>query len=103
MSVTMRIIQQYDIRHEKEFLALEKQFAELERKHADFPKGRRKKPLAADEPCNTLIWECEFPDLNAAHKTLDFFQGDARHEELYAKQLPYFVETRIEFLENLDF
>ena len=103
MSVTMRIIQQYDIRHEKEFMALERQFAELERKHADFPKGRRKKPLAAGEPCNTLIWECEFPDLNAAHRVLDFFQGDSRHEKLFAQQLPFFLQTRIEFLENLDF
>jgi hypothetical protein len=103
MSVTMRIVQQYDIRNEKEFMALERQFAELERTHADFPKGRRRKPIAAFEPCNTLIWECEFPDLDAAHKTLDFFKGDASHEALYARQLPYFVKTRIEFLENLDF
>jgi hypothetical protein len=103
MSVTIRIIQQYDIRNEKEFIALERQFAELERTHADFPKGRRKKPIAAIEPCNTLIWECEFPDLDAAYKTLDFFKWDANHEELYKQQLPFFVMTHIEFLENLDF
>jgi len=103
MSVTMRIIQEYDLRHEQEFLALERQFAELERGHADFPRGRREKPIAASEPCNTLVWECEFPDLAAASQTLDFFKGNADHEALFARQLPYFVKTRIEFLENLDF
>lgn len=30
MSVTMRIIQQFDVQHEKEFTALERKFAELE-------------------------------------------------------------------------
>ena len=30
MSVTMRIMQQFDVRHEAEFMALERKFAELE-------------------------------------------------------------------------
>ena len=101
MSIRMRIIQRYDITKEKEFLALERQFMELERRRPDFPKGVRLKPLAATEPTNTLIWEGTFPTLDAAKRVLEFFSGDAEHEALFARQLPLFVEQRIEFYEVL--
>ena len=101
MSVTMRIVQQYEFRHEKEFLALEKMFAQLEAARPDLPKGKRMKPLSADEPCNSLVWQAEFPDLNAAHKALQAFAGDPTHEELLARQSPFFVQMKIEFYENL--
>ena len=54
MSVTMRIIQQYDIRNEQAFLDLERKFAALEAARPDYPKGRRMKPLAGSMPTNTL-------------------------------------------------
>ncbi len=101
MAVRLRLIQRYDITREKEFLDLERQFMELERRRPDFPKGIRLKPLAAGEPTNTMIWEGTFPTLEAARRVLDFFSGDAEHEALFAKQLPLFVEQRIEFLETL--
>jgi hypothetical protein len=103
MSVTMRIVQIFDIRHEQEFLQLEQQFAKLEAARPDYPKGRRMQPIAADEPCHTLIWECEFSDLEAARKTLDFFAGDSAHEALIVKQLPFFKEMRVEFYKNLEY
>lgn len=103
MSVTMRIMQQFDATAENEFMRLEKKFAELESKRPDFPKGKRMQPIAASEPCNTLIWQCEFPDIKAAYETLDFFNGDASHEELLKDQLPFFKQVRIEFYKNLDF
>lgn len=103
MSVTMRIIQQFDVRCEKEFMALEKQFARLETERSDYPNGRRMKPIAAGEPCNTLVWECEFSNLDAARQALDFFAGDPAHEKLYAEQVPYFQQVKIEFYENLEF
>lgn len=103
MSVTMRLIQHFDIRHEREFMALERQFAELEATRPDYPKARRKQPIAAGEPVNTLVWECDFPDLETARKALDFFHGDAAHEELFARQVLFFQDMRIEFYENLDF
>ncbi len=103
MAVVMRIIQNFDATKEEEFLALESQFAELEARRGDYPKGTRLQPIAAHEPCNTLVWECEFPDIQSAHDALDFFHGDAAHEELLSRQLPYFRDVRIEFYRKLDY
>ena len=102
MSITMRIIQRFDADREKEFMELERRFAELEKQRSDYPNGRRLQPIAAGEPNNTLIWECEFPDLNAAHAALDFFEGDPSHEKLFRKQSPLFEQVRIEFYRNLE-
>jgi hypothetical protein len=98
----MRILQQFDPAHEKEFMALERKFAELESARADYPKGRRLQPLASPDPRNTLIWECDFPDLESARAVLCFFAGDAAHEELAARQKRYFKQVRIEFLDMLE-
>ena len=103
MSITMRIVQQFDATKEKEFMDLEKKFAELEASRADYPKGKRLQPVSGSEPCNSLIWQCEFPDIESAYKTLDFFSGDASHEKLLAQQLPFFKQVKIEFYKNLDF
>lgn len=102
MSLVMRIVQRYDITREAEWMDLERQFAALERARPDYPKGRRLKPLASHEPCNTLVWEAEFPTLDAAHAALAFFAGDAAHEALLEKARPLFEQVRIEFLEKLD-
>jgi len=99
----MRIIQRFDAAREKDFMALERKFAELEAARPDYPKGRRLQPLAAVEPCNTLIWEAEFSDLESAYRTLDFFAGDPEHDALLKDQQPLFEQVRIEFLRNLDF
>ena len=103
MNATLRIIQRFDAAHERDFMTLEKQFAELEAARPDYPKGRRLQPISAGEPCNTLIWECDFPDLNSAYKVLDFFAGDPAHEALLQKQLPFFEQVRIEFYRKLEF
>ena len=103
MSVTMRIMQQFDPAHERQFMELEKKFAALEAARPDYPKGRRMKPIAAGQPCNTLIWQCEFPDLNTAKQALSFFEGDSDHESLFVQQVPFFKQVKIEFYENLDY
>lgn len=103
MSIVMRIVQTFDAAKEKEFMDLEKKFAELEAARPDYPKGSRLQPISAHEPCNTLIWEYEFPDLQAAYKTLDFFSGDKSHEELLEKQIVYFKQAKIEFYKKLKF
>jgi len=103
MSITMRIMQRFDPTKEKEFMDLEKKFSELESDRPDYPKGKRMQPVSAGEPCNTLIWQCDFPDIQTAYKVLDFFSGDAAHEALFKKQLPYFKDVKIEFYKNLDF
>jgi len=101
MSVIMRIIQKYDIRHEKEFLKLEERFLKLEKKKKDFPRAVRLKPISGGESTNTLIWECKFKNLVEARESLDYFHGDAEHEELSTKQTPYLLEQKIEFYEHL--
>jgi hypothetical protein len=103
MSVTMRILQQFDVRHEADFMALERKFAELERRRPDYPKGRRLQPISAGMPNNTFIWECEFPDLETARAALDFFHGNDEHEELFEQQVEFFEQVRIEFYQNLDY
>lgn len=102
MSITMRIMQQFDATKEGEFMMLERKFAELERNRSDFPKGKRLQPISASEPCNTLIWQCEFPTIQDAYQVLEFFNGDASHEELLKVQLPFFRQVKIEFYKNLD-
>jgi hypothetical protein len=103
MSVTMRIVQRFDAGREREFMQLEQRFAALEASRPDYPKGKRLQPLAGIEPCNTLIWEAEFADLEAARRALDFFAGDSAHEELLRQQAPLFQQVRVEFYRNLDF
>jgi len=103
MSITMRIMQQFDPTHENEFMELEKKFAELERARPDYPKGTRMQPISAAEPCNTLIWQNVFPDIESAYRVLDFFSGDKSHEALLKKQLPFFRNVKIEFYKNLDY
>lgn len=73
LKIRMRIIQRFDTTKEKEFLKFEKLFADLETSRPDYPKGKRLLPISASEPCNTLIWECDFPDIETAYETLDFF------------------------------
>jgi hypothetical protein len=103
MGIIMRIIQQFDPAHEQEFMDLEKKFDELERSRSDFPKGKRMQPVAAKEPNNTLIWQHEFPDMQSAHKILDFFNGDEGHEMLFRKQVLFMKQVRVEFYKVLDF
>ena len=103
MGVVMRIIQQFDPAHDNEFMKLEKKFAELEKKRPDYPKGKRMQPISAGEPLNTLIWQYEFPDIETAYKTLDFFTGDEGHEELFRQQVIYMKQINIEFYKTLDF
>lgn len=103
MGIIMRIIQQFDPAHEQEFMNLEKKFDELERNRPDFPKGTRMQPVAAGEPINTLIWQHEFPDIQSAYKTLDFFDGDEEHEILFRKQVPFMKQVRVEFYKVLVF
>jgi hypothetical protein len=104
VSVTVRVIQRFEFVHEKEFMELERKFAELEARRPDFPKGgRRMQPIAGGEWKNTLIWECEFPSLNAAQDFLDFCATDDQHDELFKRQQPFFETVKVEFYRNLEF
>jgi hypothetical protein len=48
-------------------MTLEKKFAALEKGRTDFPKGRRLQPVSGGAT-NTLVWQCEFPDMDAVIK-----------------------------------
>ena len=97
MSITLRIVQQFDPVHEAEFMALEKKFAELEAARPDYPKGARMQPISASEPCNTLIWQHEFPDVQSAYEVLDFFSGDEAHEALFENSYPILSKPKSNF------
>ena len=103
MGIVMRIIQQFDPGNENEFMALEQKFDELEKKRPDYPKGKRMQPISANEPVNTLIWQYEFPDIETAYKTLNFFSGDEGHEMLFRQQVEFIKKVKIEFYKTLDF
>jgi len=59
-------------------------------------------PISVREPVNTLIWQCEFPDIETAYKTLNFFNDDEGHEWLFRQQVPYMKEIRTEFYKTND-
>jgi len=103
MGIVMRIIQQFDPAREDEFMALERKFDELEKERTDFPKGKRMQPVSSAEPVNTLIWQCEFPDIETAFISLNFFEGDEAHDELYRQQVELMKSIRIEFYKTLEF
>lgn len=103
MSITMRIVQRFQAGREHDFMRLEREFAQLEGSRPGWPRGRRLQPISALEPCNTLIWESDFPDLQSAQAALELFSGDNAHESLAAEQSPLFEQVRVEFYRNLDF
>lgn len=103
MSITMRLIQQFDAPNEAEFMRIERKFAEMEARRPDYPKGKRLQPISGGLPSNTFIWECVFPDIQSAHDSMSFFHGDDEHEELFARQGPLIRDVRIEFYQNLEF
>jgi hypothetical protein len=103
MGIVLRIIQQFDPARENEFMSLEKKFYELEMKRPDFPKGRRMQPVSSSEPVNTLIWQCDFPDIESAFLALSFFEGDEEHDKLFRQQVEMMKSIRIEFYKTLDF
>ena len=100
MLVILRIQQRFSVRHEQEFLELERRFIELEKNDPRYPQGRRSRPLAGSLPVHTLIWEAEFPSLEAAREALRFMGADPAHEELLARQVPFIEDVKIEYYET---
>ena len=103
MAYVLRFVQRFRPADERAFMALERQFAALERRGRGLPKGRRSRPYAGREPAHTLIWECEFPSLEAVQQALGRLASDPDHERLLRRQLPYFQEAWTEIDEVLDF
>jgi hypothetical protein len=102
MPYVLRFVQRFRAADERAFLAFEAKFAALERRHRDFPKGRRLRPYAGREPSHTLVWECEFPTLEAAQRGLDRIASSPEHARLLKRQVPYFLEAYTEIYEVLE-
>lgn len=103
MPYVLRFVQRYRAAERGRFMELEAKFAQLERNRPDFPKGRRSQPCSGREPCNTLIWECEFPTLEEAHAALAKIEADPEHDELFARQVAFFEDAWTEIYELLEF
>jgi hypothetical protein len=102
MAYLLRFVQRFRPADEAAFLSLEAEFAALERRHRDFPRGRRLRPYAGRESAHTLIWECEFPSLEAAQRGLERITSSREHARLLKKQIPYFLEAWTEIYEVLE-
>lgn len=96
MSYKLRFVQEFKQESAREFLAIEKQFENFERDYPGAPKGKRYLAYAGRDASNTLIWECDFPTLEAVYKAQDFLLTDSRHEELFEEQSVYIIKTYTE-------
>jgi hypothetical protein len=102
MSYKLRFVQTFKQDNAKEYLTLEKRFEAFEKDNPEVPKGKRYIPVSGRDPSNTLIWECDFPSLEDAHKAEAFFLNDSRHEELFLEQAKYIVGTYTEIYRPFD-
>jgi len=102
MPYLLRFVQKFQEHNQAAFLELEKKFIQLEQSAGEFPKGRRYLPYAGREASNTLIWECEFPSLQAVQDALDLLARDPRHAALFQQQVQFFVESYVEIYQTLD-
>jgi hypothetical protein len=102
MTCVLRFVQRYRAADEAAFMALERQFAALERRKRGFPRGRRLRPHSGRESVHTLIWECEFPSLEAAERARARMDGDPDHARLLRRQIRYFLEAYAEVYEVLE-
>ena len=102
MPYLLRFVQKFQEHDQAAFLELEKKFIQLEKSAGEFPKGKRYLPYAGREASNTLIWECEFPSLQAVQDALDLLNGDPRHAALFQQQVQFFVESYVEIYQTFD-
>lgn len=100
MAYKLRFVQKFEEPGREEFLKLERQFADLEKKYPEFPKGKRYLALMGRDSTNTFIWESEYPSLEAVQNVLEFLHNDPRHEELFAQQCRYFLDSYVEVYET---
>ena len=102
MGYKLRFVQKFEQKNTEAFMELERQFAALEKQYPEFPKGKRYFPYMARDPQNTLVWEADFNTLEDAIEAKLFFENDNRHEDLYSKQVQFFVESYTEIYKSLD-
>ena len=101
MAYLLRFVQKFQEHDQSAFLELEKNLFSSKNQPWNF---RRKTlpALCGREPSNTLIWECEFPSLQAVQDALDLLNRDPRHTELFQQQVQFFVESYVEIYQTLE-
>ena len=102
MPYLLRFVQKYRPADRDAFMALEAHFAALETQ-SDLPCGTRMQPYAGRDPANTHIWECRFDSLQEAQDALARIQAHPEHEQLFQKQVPFFLDAWTEIYEILEF
>lgn len=102
MTFKLRFVQRFHKKDQELFLQLEKKFIMLEQNDPKMPKGRRYQPISAKEPTNTLIWEAEFPSLEAAIAGLQAIEGNTTHDALLERQIGCMSETYTEIYKELE-
>ena len=93
MSYKLQFVQMFKENGRAQFLALERKFAKLEETEPGFYKGKRYVSYAGQFPNNTFIWEREFDTLEEAVLALKTLKENDSHEELFAQQNEYFLES----------
>lgn len=94
--------QEFEQKNEKAFMELEQKFVKFEKENPNAPKGKRYVPYIASKPVNTLIWECEFPTIEAAFNAKKMLENDETHTDLFAEQVRYFVRSFVEIYKSID-
>ena len=102
MSYKLRFVQQFRQEYEKEYLDIERQFAAFEANNPEAPVGKRYIACSGRDASNTLIWECDFPTLEALQKAHAFFLSDSTHEALFRTQTKYILGTYTEIYRPYD-
>ena len=102
MPYLLRFVQKFQEYNQTAFLELEEKFIQLEDSTVEFPKGKRYLPYSGREASNTLIWECEFPTMQAVQDALDLLDHDPRHLALFQEQVQFFMESYVEIYRNLE-
>jgi hypothetical protein len=98
MSYKLRFVQNIDQKNKEFFLEIEKKFIEYEKEH-NMPQGKRYLPVTGKLPTNTLIWECEFENLEDVTKKLTEIYAHPIHDELLKEQTPFMKDSYCEIYE----
>jgi len=100
MSFKLRIVQNFDKRDSVSFLELERKFVEMEKTSQSITAGRRFIPVIGKEPSNTMVWEADFPSMEAVLEALKTMEDSDEHDKLLSEQVRYMRDNYIEIYEE---
>lgn len=101
MMYKMRFVQYFDKSDSEAFLKLEKKFVDLENETPEMTNGRRYVPVIGREPTNCMVWEAEFPSMEAAVQALHTIEQNDTHDALLEEQIRFMRDTYVEIYQEL--